>query len=124
MALLQLFSRNGTFTEYNTAVLKDEGGGAIMSKSIRTPEADDFCDAILSLRSRDECYRFFEDVCTVNELASLSQRFAVAKMLTQKKTYLDIAQKTGASTATISRVNRALVYGSDGYSMVLDRIGT
>ena len=93
-----------------------------MSKSIRTPEADDFCDAILSLRSREECYRFFQDVCTVNELASLSQRFAVAKMLTAKKTYLEIAQKTGASTATISRVNRALVYGSDGYSIVLERI--
>ena len=93
-----------------------------MSKSIITPEADDFCDAILSLRSREECYRFFQDVCTVNELASLSQRFAVAKMLMQKKTYLEIAQKTGASTATISRVNRALVYGSDGYSMVLERI--
>ena len=72
-----------------------------MGKSIRTPEADDFCDAILSLQNRDECYRFFQDVCTVNELVSLSQRFAVAKMLTQKKTYLDIAQKTGASTATI-----------------------
>ena len=94
-----------------------------MSKSVITPEADDFCDAILSLRSQEECYRFFQDVCTVNELASLSQRFAVAKMLTQKKTYLDIAQKTGASTATISRVNRALVYGSDGYSMVLERLG-
>ena len=93
-----------------------------MGKSIRTPEADDFCDAILSLRSRDECYRFFQDVCTVNELVSMSQRFSVAKMLTQKKTYLEIAQKTGASTATISRVNRALVYGSDGYSMVLGRI--
>ena len=93
-----------------------------MSKSIITPEADDFCDAILSLRSREECYRFFQGVCAVNELASLSQRFAVAKMLMQKKTYLEIAQKTGASTATISRVNRALVYGSDGYSMVLERI--
>ena len=95
-----------------------------MSKPIRTPEADDFCDAVLSLRSRDECYRFFQDVCTVNEIASLSQRFAVAKMLMQKKTYLEIAQKTGASTATISRVNRALVYGNDGYSMVLERIET
>ena len=94
-----------------------------MSKSIRTPDADDFCDSILSLRSREECYRFFQDVCTVNELASLSQRFAVARMLTRKKTYLEIAEKTGASTATISRVNRALVYGSDGYSMVLDRMG-
>jgi pyruvate-ferredoxin/flavodoxin oxidoreductase len=66
----------------------------------------------------------FQDVCTVNEIASLSQRFAVAKMLMQKRTYLEIAQKTGASTATISRVNRALVYGNDGYSMVLDRIST
>ena len=89
-----------------------------MSKPIRTPEADDFCDAVLSLRSRDECYRFFQDVCTVNEIAGLSQRFAVAKMLTQKKTYLEIAQKTGASTATISRVNRALTYGSDGTTIV------
>ena len=94
-----------------------------MSKSIRTPEADEFFDAILSLHSKDECYRFFQDVCTVNELVSLSQRFAVAKMLMQKNTYLDIAEKTGASTATISRVNRALVYGSDGYSMVLKRLG-
>ena len=94
-----------------------------MSKSLRTPAADDLCDAILSLQNRDECYRFFEDVCTVNELTSLSQRFAVARMLTQKKTYLELAQETGASTATISRVNRALTYGSDGYSMVLERIG-
>ena len=94
-----------------------------MSKSLRTPAADDLCVAILSLQNRDECYRFFEDVCTVNELTSLSQRFAVARMLTEKKTYLEIAQETGASTATISRVNRALTYGSDGYSMVLERIG-
>ena len=95
---------------------------SIMSKSVRTPSVDDLCDAILSLKTRDECYRFFEDVCTVNELTSLSQRFAVAKMLTEKKTYLEIAQETGASTATISRVNRALIYGSDGYTMVLDRL--
>ena len=93
-----------------------------MSKPIRTPEADDFCDAVLSLRSRDECYRFFQDVCTVNEIASLSQRFAVAKMLMQKKTYLEIAQKTGASTATISRVSRCLNYGAGGYRAVIDRM--
>ena len=61
---------------------------------------------------------FFEDVCTVNELFSLSQRFEVAKMLREQKTYLDIAEKTGASTATISRVNRSLNYGNDGYDMV------
>lgn len=85
-----------------------------MSRSVRTPAVDGLCDAILSLQNRDECYRFFEDVCTVNELTSLSQRFAVAKMLTEKKTYLEIAQETGASTATISRVNRALLYGATG----------
>ncbi len=94
-----------------------------MSKSVRTPEVDDLCDAILSLQTREECYRFFQDVCTVNELTSLSQRFAVAKMLKEKRTYLEIAQMTGASTATISRVNRALIYGSDGYTIVLDRLG-
>ncbi len=94
-----------------------------MSKAIRTPETDDLCDAILALGTRDECYRFFQDVCTVNELNSLSQRFAVAKMLTQKKTYLEIAEQTGASTATISRVNRSLIYGNDGYTMILERLG-
>lgn len=93
-----------------------------MSKTVRTPEVDDLCAAILSLKSTDEIYRFFQDVCTVNELTSLSQRFAVARMLTQKRTYLEIAQETGASTATISRVNRALVYGSDGYQLALDRL--
>ena len=94
-----------------------------MSRTIRTESVDELFDAILSLRDREECYRFFEDLCTANELLSISQRLEVAKMLTQKKTYLEIAQETGASTATISRVNRALTYGSDGYSMVLERIG-
>ena len=70
----------------------------------------------------DECYSFFEDVCTVNELLSFSQRYEVAKMLREKKTYLEIADKTGASTATISRVNRSLNYGSDGYDMVFARV--
>ena len=93
-----------------------------MSKSVRTPEVDMLCDAILSLKTRDECYRFFQDICTVNELTSFSQRLAVAKMLKEKRTYLEIAQETGASTATISRVNRSLIYGSDGYSMVLKRL--
>ena len=70
----------------------------------------------------EECYTFFEDVCTINELLSLSQRFEVAKMLTDKRTYLDISEKTGASTATISRVNRSLNYGNDGYEMVFARM--
>ena len=75
------------------------------------------------IRTEEECYAFFEDVCTVNELLSLSQRFEVAKMLREKRTYLEIAEKTGASTATISRVNRSLNYGNDGYEMVFDRMG-
>ena len=93
-----------------------------MSKNIRTEAVDHLFDAILSLENREECYTFFEDVCTVNELLSLSQRFEVAKMLREKKTYLDIADKTGASTATISRVNRSLNYGNDGYDMVFERL--
>lgn len=93
-----------------------------MSKNIRTEAVDKLFDAILSLKDKEECYRFFEDVCTINELLSLSQRFEVAKMLTDKRTYLDISEKTGASTATISRVNRSLNYGNDGYEMVFSRM--
>ena len=93
-----------------------------MSKTIRTPAVDYLFDAILSLKDREECYTFFEDVCTINELLSLSQRFEVAAMLRSHKTYLEIAEKTGASTATISRVNRSLNYGNDGYDMVFKRV--
>ena len=93
-----------------------------MSKTIRTEAVDHLFSAILSLKDKEECYTFFEDVCTINELLSLSQRFEVAKMLMDKRTYLDISEKTGASTATISRVNRALNYGSDGYDLALGRI--
>ena len=76
----------------------------------------------MTLKNPEECYIFFEDACTVNELLSLSQRYEVAKMLREKKTYLEIAEKTGASTATISRVNRSLNYGNDGYDMVFARL--
>lgn len=93
-----------------------------MSKKIRTESVDHLFQAILTLKDTEECYTFFEDVCTVNELLSLSQRFEVAKMLRQQKTYLEIAEKTGASTATISRVNRSLNYGNDGYDMVFKRL--
>jgi len=92
-----------------------------MSKKIRTEAVDYLFEAILSLKNKGECYTFFEDVCTVNELLSLSQRYEVARMLRAQKTYLDIAEKTGASTATISRVNRSLNYGNDGYDMVFAR---
>lgn len=93
-----------------------------MSKNLKNESVDQLFDAILCLKDRDECYSFFEDVCTVNELMSLSQRFEVAKMLRDQRTYLDIAEKTGASTATISRVNRSLNYGNDGYDMVFSRM--
>lgn len=93
-----------------------------MNKKIKTDAVDALFDAILTLKDREECYLFFEDLCTVNELLSLSQRFEVAAMLKDKRTYLDIADKTGASTATISRVNRSLNYGNDGYDMVFERI--
>ena len=93
-----------------------------MSRTIRTQAVDGLFDAILSLQDKEECYRFFEDICTANELLSISQRLEVAKMLTRGRTYMEIAEKTGASTATISRVNRALTYGRDGYGMILDRI--
>ena len=93
-----------------------------MSKKIRTEAVDYLFSAILSLKDKEECYTFFEDICTINELLSLSQRFEVAKMLREKRTYLEMAEKTGASTATISRVNRSLNYGNDGYDMVFDRI--
>ena len=93
-----------------------------MNKKIKTEAVDSLFDAILSLKTREECYNFFEDLCTVNEILSLSQRFAVASMLRDHKTYLEIAEKTGASTATISRVNRSLNYGNDGYELVFERI--
>ncbi len=93
-----------------------------MGKNIRTEAVDELFAAVLCLKDKEECYRFFEDVCTVNELLSMSQRFEVAKMLTEKRTYLEIAEKTGASTATISRVNRSLIYGNDGYELVFSRL--
>ena len=93
-----------------------------MNKKLKSDAADHLFDAILCLKDKEECYDFFEDLCTVNELISLTQRFEVASMLKEQKTYLDIAEKTGASTATISRVNRALNYGNDGYQLVLDRL--
>ena len=93
-----------------------------MSKTVNTEAVKHLFEAVLQLENVEECYQFFEDVCTINELLSLSQRFEVAKMLTENKTYLEIAEQTGASTATISRVNRSLNYGNDGYQMVFSRM--
>lgn len=93
-----------------------------MIKQLNSEPIDHLFEAILTLESKEECYAFFEDLCTVNELLSLSQRFEVASMLRKKNTYLEIAEKTGASTATISRVNRSLIYGNDGYELVFGRM--
>ena len=94
---------------------------AIDSK-IKGEDIDLFFDAILKLKNTKECYDFFEDVATINELKALAQRMHVAKLLNEKKTYTEIAVITGASTATISRVNKCLNYGSSGYSTILKRL--
>ncbi|MCR3761596.1 YerC/YecD family TrpR-related protein [Clostridium felsineum] len=92
-------------------------------KSKLESETLDFlCDAILTLENREECYRFFDDIFTINEIKTIEQRLQVAKMLKEKHTYSDISAETGASTATISRVNRCINYGSDGYNIVLKRL--
>lgn len=87
---------------------------------------DTFTDAlfevILKLENIEECYRFFEDICTIKELQSISQRLEVAKLLKGGKTYIEIEEATGASTATISRVNRCLHYGADGYKLILQKL--
>ncbi|MDO5154770.1 MAG: YerC/YecD family TrpR-related protein [Eubacteriales bacterium] len=93
-----------------------------MGKSVRTKAVSELFEAILTLENEEECFCFFEDVCTVNELLSFAQRFEVAKMLKEGHTYMEVAEQTGASTATISRVNRSINYGNDGYDIVLNRM--
>lgn len=93
-----------------------------MQDKLKNPATDTLFEAISSLQNTEECYQFFEDICTVKEIVSFSQRFEVAKMLRENKVYTEITKETGASTATISRVKRALNYGSDGYDLVLNRL--
>lgn len=93
-----------------------------MNTKLHDKNVDFLFDVILTLQNKDECYRFFEDLCTVPEIKAMSQRLAVAKMLSEKRVYSDIVSDTGASTATISRVNRSLIYGCDGYELVFGRI--
>lgn len=93
-----------------------------MNSKIKNELTDNLFHCILSMNSMEECYQLFEDLCTVHEIQAIAQRMAVAQMLDKKKTYIEIAEKTGASTATISRVNRALNYGSDGYKLAIDRM--
>ena len=93
-----------------------------MNKKLDTEEVRHLFEGIQQLKGIEEYFRFFEDVCTINELLAIAQRYEVAKMLREGKTYIDIAKLTGVSTATISRVNRSLSYGEDGYSLVFDRL--
>lgn len=88
----------------------------------RREDIDELFDGILTLRDREDCYRFFEDICTINEIHSIAQRLQVAKLLSEKKTYNEIEKVTKASTATISRINKCIVYGADGYRRVLERL--
>lgn len=85
-------------------------------------ETDEFFRAVLALENNEECYRFFEDIMTVNEIKAISQRWHVAVLLSKGKTYAEIEAATKASTATISRINKCLSYGADGYAVALDRL--
>ena len=89
---------------------------------IMNEQTDMLVDALLKLENREECYRLLEDLLTIREVEDLSQRIQVAKLLTEKVTYTEITQITGASSATIGRVNRALSYGADGYKMILQKL--
>ena len=93
-----------------------------MNQKLKQEDVTQLFRAILTLQNLDECYRFFEDICTVHELQSMAQRLDVAKLLKDGVTYQEICEKTGASTATISRVGRSLNYGADGYEIVLERM--
>jgi len=94
-----------------------------MNSRLKNELMDKLFEAVLSLETIDECYDFFDDLCTIQELKAISQRFQVAGMLLDKKVYNDIAVETGVSTATISRVNRSLNFGSDGYKAVYEKLG-
>jgi len=93
-----------------------------LNDNIRSSSVEFLYKAVLSLQGLDECSDFFEDLCTVQELKAISQRIVVAKMLSEKRVYSDIVKETGASTATISRVNRSLIYGNDSFHKVFTRL--
>ena len=92
------------------------------SPRVKSEEVDELFQAVCSLKDQQECYLFFEDICTISEIKAIAQRLSVAKMLDEDVTYQEISRATGASTATISRVNRCLQYGAGGYRLVLDRM--
>ena len=107
---------------YNSITVKNTVCGGTMPNKRRDPAKDYLFEAILSLKSVEECYAFFDDLCTIKEVDDMSKRMCVAKMLDDNTVYTEITEKTGLSTATISRINRCLKYGSDGYSEILRRL--
>ena len=89
---------------------------------VKCGETDELFRAILSLKTEEECYRFFDDLCTVGEIKAMAQRFHVAQLLSEGKTFTQISEEVGASSATITRVNKCISYGSDGYRQIIDRL--
>ena len=118
----KIFTKIGR--EIVIAVKTGGSGDPNLNSKLKDAHMDELFQGILSLSSVEECYNFFEDLCTITELRAMAQRFQVAKMLDEGQIYSDIVKETGASTATISRVNKCLIYGTDGYRMVLDRTKT
>ena len=106
---------------YYGKVKESKGEDSVYKSRLQEPFIDKFVEAVLLLESTEECYRFFEDILTINELKSIAQRLEVAKMLDKDKTYLEIATETGASTATIRREKKCLNYGADGYKIIISR---
>lgn len=98
------------------------GRCGMYDSKMRCEETDELFKAIMSLESIEECYQFFDDLCTFGEMKAMAQRFHVAKLLSEGKTFAHISEEVGASSATITRVNKCIIYGSDGYKLAIDRI--
>ncbi len=106
----------------NTFLFTAKKGTVFVMTPLKDSSVDELYEAILSLKNTEECHEFFEDLCTINEIISLSQRLSVAKKLQEGKTFTVITNETGASSATIGRVNKCLSYGTGGYRKILDRL--
>ena len=108
--------------QYHKLKYETDGDEKMFEPKVANKQTDMLMKAVLLLKSEEDAYRFFEDLCTIPEIKSISQRLEVAHLLRKKETYQKIAEETGASSATISRVNRALTYGADGYNRILDQL--
>lgn len=114
---------NGTVNKKRYPTVPKDVPMVDMAQSKRDKKKDYLFQAILTLQTLDDCYTFFEDLCTIKEIEEMAKRMCGAKMLSDNKIYTEITETTGLSTATISRINRSLRYGTDGYNTVLERLG-